>query len=200
MQNRGEGKAGGGGRSFWRLSCARKNIFLPVWQLCWLLSVTTKQSCISPEKIEKLQWHPCIWHCLLLIHSICKSQKPHYSYAKSGHSGPELLNIIQVTSYNDYSSWHSDTKAVQMNCQLTSMYEAVNMCVHTYARDWEKKCISLEAATQQDLFWLQCAVHSTTLLHASLPQPKASYCATLEHASPFHEPLQQVHLFDVFAV
>lgn len=48
------GREGEKNGSFWRFSCVWKTIFLPVWQLCSLPSVTTNQSYVSAEKNEGL--------------------------------------------------------------------------------------------------------------------------------------------------
>lgn len=75
---------------------------------------------------------------------------------------------------------------------------ATHMYSYMCLSDWEKKCILVEAAKQQDLFWFRCAVHSAVFLRVSLLQRKASHCVTPEYVRLFHEPLQQAHLFDAF--
>lgn len=61
------GKRGGQNikRTFWKLSCIWKNIFLPVWQLCSLSSVT--MSCVSAEKKKEAT----IASLYLLLPSAC---------------------------------------------------------------------------------------------------------------------------------
>lgn len=83
-----------------------------------------------------------------------------------------MQNQARPNKYNQNNltmTTSPDTMAKPQLVQVNYLHSCryVHLCI--CSSDWEKKCISVEAVIQEDLFKLGCAAHFATFLHASLP-------------------------------
>lgn len=125
-------------RSFWRLNCVWKTVFLPIWKPSSPPSVV--RSCVSAEK--KMRGYRSI-----STFGIAFCSLPVQTRAK------RLITVITKYNQNNLTMTASpDMKAKPQLIQVNYLHSCryIHLCI--CSSDWEKKCISVEAVIQGDLF------------------------------------------------